>query len=298
MKEAVNSTVAERISVLMVSFNHAPYIERAIASVFAQTRAAHELVIFDDGSIDGTPDICRRISSRFPGKVRVCSHEGGRNRGIGVSYRCGVQQCRGDIIAFLEADDEWRPGNLEKKASVLSADPAVGVVYSDVAPEVFPGSPGPGEFYCRRMRAVPAGRAFDAFPRVLWHNPVPTFSCAVVRAGLLKGLCFDRPRRDELWTDWFVWSQLASMTRFYFIPEKLVTWRHHPASAYGMRRGRLSLKAGEMRQRLFLLRQALLRGKTLTLRRRLLLPAQAAVGMLGACGQYLAYKSGRGCRDG
>lgn len=109
------------ISVVIPLFNKVRYIERAIRSVLAQTHRDFELVVVDDGSTDGSGEIVRRISDP---RLRLVSQEnkgecGARNRGIG--------ECRHDIIAFLDADDEWFPRFLEAVLGLRERHPAAGM---------------------------------------------------------------------------------------------------------------------------------------------------------------------------
>jgi cellulose synthase/poly-beta-1,6-N-acetylglucosamine synthase-like glycosyltransferase len=247
------------VSVLMVCHNHRAGIERAVASVLSQKLREWELVIFDDGSSDGTLEAARKLASLYPEKLRVCMHEGHANLGIAKSYKAGIAECRGEYVAFLEPDDEWRSDNLRKKVAALESRPGASVAYSDVEVKLGDGASTPGEFYLRRFRGMPHAQPFNASRAVLAFNPIPTFSCAVARRGLLEGLSLPG-QQDEIWTDWHVWNQLALRGTFYFIPERLTTWLHHSESAYGrLKKQGLRRRLGEMRQRAIFLSRSLSR---------------------------------------
>ena len=106
------------VSVLMPSYNHAPFIEEALESVFAQTYRDYEIVIVDDGSTDATPELIKKYESRI--RLFLCPH-----RGVSATYTFALNQARGPWIAFLETDDMWEPTYLEKALHFLQAQPSV-----------------------------------------------------------------------------------------------------------------------------------------------------------------------------
>ena len=276
------------VSVVMVSFNQGGFISAAIESVLAQTRSDWELFIADDGSTDASGGIIDGYCRRYPVKIRRVTVPAGTG-GIIVAYRAGITEAvkAGAVfIAFLEADDVWMPANLEKKVSILESSAVAGVVYSDIELIANPEVAGQKASYLRVVRSVPRNNPFDVSGRILYSNPVPCFSAAVMRAQLCNGL--EYPLESEgYWLDWFFWNQLAFKTSFYFIPEKLVQWRHHPASAYSRLRnsGAARLKLLETRQRLRFLSRAT-RMERVGFLRKLRLCAGFCRGLLGTLARY------------
>ncbi|MFZ3137366.1 MAG: glycosyltransferase family 2 protein [Thermodesulfovibrionales bacterium] len=96
-----------KISIIMPLYNKEAEINRAIKSVFAQTVKDFELVIINDGSTDKGPELVRDI--RDP-RIRVIDQ---KNAGVSAARNRGIQEVRSDLIAFLDADDEWKPDFLE-----------------------------------------------------------------------------------------------------------------------------------------------------------------------------------------
>jgi glycosyltransferase involved in cell wall biosynthesis len=92
-----------RATVVMPLYNKAPYVRRALDSIAAQTFGDFEVILVDDGSTDGGGE----IAGQYPdARIRVLRQE---NSGPGAARNRGIAEARGEFIAFLDADDEWRP---------------------------------------------------------------------------------------------------------------------------------------------------------------------------------------------
>ena len=117
------------VSVIMIFLNAERFITSAIESVLAQTYAAWELVLVDDGSTDGSSAIARRFAQLQPARIRLVEHEGHANRGMSASRNLGLRQARGAYIALLDADDVYLPAKLERQVAILQAQPEAAMVY-------------------------------------------------------------------------------------------------------------------------------------------------------------------------
>jgi len=119
------SGTSSKVSVVIPLYNKRPYIERTIRSVLSQTIQDFEIVVVDDGSQDGGADIVRAIDDR---RIRLISQE---NRGVSAARNRGVHEATSDFIAFLDADDEWKPTFLETILRLRMRYPGAGIYATD-----------------------------------------------------------------------------------------------------------------------------------------------------------------------
>lgn len=93
-----------RLSVIVPAYNEEKTIRELISRV-ARVQLADEILVVDDGSVDGTPEILRQLEKE--GQIRLIGHE--RNRGKGAAVRTGIQAAQGDLILVQDADLEYDP---------------------------------------------------------------------------------------------------------------------------------------------------------------------------------------------
>lgn len=95
-----------KVSVIIPVYQVENYLERAVDSVLAQTLQELEIILVDDGSTDGSPQICDRYAREYPDKILVIHKE---NDGLGLARNTGVQAAQGEYLAFLDSDDTVDP---------------------------------------------------------------------------------------------------------------------------------------------------------------------------------------------
>ena len=93
------------VSVIVPVYNVRPYIEEALDSLVAQTYGHLEFLLVDDGSTDGSGEVCERYASR-DARFRVFHQE---NLGLSAARNAGLDRMTGDIVAFLDPDDAFHP---------------------------------------------------------------------------------------------------------------------------------------------------------------------------------------------
>lgn len=111
-------------SVILTTYNRSDILPRAIKSVLKQNYQDYELIIVDDHSTDRTEDV---VNSFNRDKIKYIHHE--QNRGLAAARNTGIRKAQGKYIAFLDDDDEWLPGKLEKQVEFLDKHPDIGMVY-------------------------------------------------------------------------------------------------------------------------------------------------------------------------
>ncbi|KAF1079005.1 glycosyltransferase family 2 protein [Methanogenium sp. MK-MG] len=96
-----------KVSVVIPLYNKEPHIARALNSVLSQTVQDFEVIVVDDGSTDGGAEVVRSFDDQ---RIRLIQQE---NQGVSAARNWGIEAAEAELIAFLDADDEWLPGFLE-----------------------------------------------------------------------------------------------------------------------------------------------------------------------------------------
>jgi glycosyltransferase involved in cell wall biosynthesis len=119
-----------KVSVCIVTFNHAKYIRDCLLSVLMQRHDADlEILVGDDRSTDNTSSIVRQIADEYPGLIKFFCHE--KKLGPSGNIKFVIQQANGDYIAHLDGDDFWLPGKLEHQLQFLNKQQTCIAVYTN-----------------------------------------------------------------------------------------------------------------------------------------------------------------------
>ena len=121
---AESPAAAPTFAVVIPAYCNEATIGRAVESVLGQTFPATEIIVVDDGSDDRTAE----IAGGYGGTVRVVRQSNG---GTSAARNRGIHEARSDIVCFLDADDEYTPGRLERIAAKLAATPELDGVLTD-----------------------------------------------------------------------------------------------------------------------------------------------------------------------
>lgn len=113
-----------KLSVILITYNHEKYIEKALDSVLSQvTDFPFEIVIGDDCSPDDTKNIIREYRDKYPDIIRIVHREKNTGRPTLNVYET-TMKCRGDYLAYLEGDDYWTDSDkLQKQMDFLNENP-------------------------------------------------------------------------------------------------------------------------------------------------------------------------------
>jgi len=116
------------VTVIVPAYNTAGHIGMALGSVFAQSYTDFEVIVINDGS----PDSKQMELAIAPYLPRII-HLKQQNRGPSAARNLGIQQARGEFLAFLDSDDVWLPRYLAEQLGFLHSNPELDMVYCDAA---------------------------------------------------------------------------------------------------------------------------------------------------------------------
>lgn len=117
--------MSARVSVITIFYNAAEFLGEAIESVLGQEYRDFELLLVDDGSNDASDAIAQAFADREPGRIRYLHHPGNANRGMSASRNLGIREARGELVAFIDADDRWRQDKLAEQTAIFDRCPEV-----------------------------------------------------------------------------------------------------------------------------------------------------------------------------
>lgn len=112
-----------KFSVIIPLYNKVPYVSKAIGSVLSQTYGDYELVIMDDGSMDGSFDTAQKVIEGH----EHCYLYRQQNTGVSMARNNAVALSQGEYLCFLDADDWWEPTFLEEMSKLTEEYPDAGI---------------------------------------------------------------------------------------------------------------------------------------------------------------------------
>jgi hypothetical protein len=203
-----------RVSVIIPVFNNRAHVGAAIRSVLAQSLRDFELIVVDDASSDGSPEVVAQFADD---RIRLFRHS--KNEGVGAARNHGLDVAHGEFVAPLDADDMFAPNRLREQVDVMERRPRLGLCGSWV--RVFGGGQIPF------LMTVPSG-AEVVRASMLLTNPFVHSSVLLRRSVLLEhGLRY--PAGQPAAIDYDLWRQCARVTEIDNIPRPLSCYRRNPA---------------------------------------------------------------------
>lgn len=190
-------------------------VARAVRSVAAQTYDPVELVVVDDCSPTPVVDTLTDVDTSTLDSVDIVRHE--ENQGASAARNTGIETAEGDLVAFLDADDEWRPEKIERQVTrYRETDESVRAVYTGIEQVDATGE----------TNAVsPAAHEGDLRKRLLLGNVVGSFSVLLAEADALAETG-PLDERFPSWQDWEYYVRLSTVAAFAAVPDPLVV-RHN-----------------------------------------------------------------------
>lgn len=198
----------------MPCFNAAPYVAEAVASVFGQTHGNVELIVVDDGSTDGADKLLAELVNTHIGRMHLLYAS---RVGPYPARNLALRHARGEYVAFLDADDWWAPGALEKLHAAIAANGA------DLA---YCGWQNVGEGIHANPHVPPAYETEDPVDHFIRTCPWPIHAALVQRSIVAKLHGFSERRFASM--DYDFWLRVLAVTRnIVRVPEVLAYYRWH-----------------------------------------------------------------------
>jgi glycosyltransferase involved in cell wall biosynthesis len=210
---------ANAVSVVVPSYNHARFVERALRSVFAQTLAPAQLVVIDDGSQDDSVRVIESVLAACPFPCEFVARE---NRGLTATLNEGLARAsRSRYFAYLGSDDVWLSGFLRARVALLDERSHAALAYGhcfyiDAADRVIDCTADWATYADGDARAM------------LWRGTGPHSPTVVYRRDALARHGWHEGARLE---DYELYLRLAAESDFAFDPRVLSAWRVHGENA-------------------------------------------------------------------
>lgn len=204
------------VSVIIPNYNYGRYLREAIDSVLQQSYPNVDVMVVDDGSTDDSLAVLRSYGDR----VRVFEQQ---HQGVSTARNRGVQESRGELVAFLDADDQWFPSKLTRQVQRWLAEPDLGLVHcgevvTDASGTVLRSYVNGGEGW--------VAEEMLRYRRIVIVGPGST---ALVPRRTFEAVGGFDPRLATF-ADWDFAYRIASRYRVGFVPEPLVKIRSHGMS--------------------------------------------------------------------
>ena len=213
-----------KVSVIMPTYNHAPFVGEAITSVLAQQGVDFELLIADDGSHDDTVAVAR---THQDDRIRITANA--VNRGACVVVNELIAASRGEYIALLNSDDVWAtPTKLADQVRLLEANPDIGASFGRAAFMDREGRP-------MAKGDVAFGQAFDQGNRsqAQWlRHFFEHGNCLCHPTMLIRKRCYDElggyNNRLRQLPDFDMWTRLVKRFQIHISEDEWVKFRVLP----------------------------------------------------------------------
>ena len=211
------------VSVLIDAYNHECFIERAITSVLEQDFPIDdfEILVVDDGSTDRTPELVRSFEPR----VRLIRKPNG---GQASAFNCGIAECRGEIVAFLDGDDWWAPHKLRRVVEAMEQDPEAGIIGNGIT-EVLEN----GEEHSEVLHETPRFRIDSLQGARIFRRRKSQLGTSrmTVRAEILRKI-LPVPESIVIEADEYIFTLAAALSVVSILGEPLTFYRIHAGNLF------------------------------------------------------------------
>lgn len=203
------------VSIIMNIRNGAAYLRQALDSVLTQTFNDWELIAWDDCSTDHSSAIVGAYADR-----RIRYFLATEETALGQARNSAIQQARGEWLAFLDQDDIWLPGKLEKQIALVDAD--TGIIYGRTL-LLYPNGRRRDYDYAHEFMPLPEGEIFtELFAKACFI----AMSSAVLRRSAVEQIG-GIPKTIELVPDYFLYAAIARRFEARAVQEVVCLYRMH-----------------------------------------------------------------------
>lgn len=217
--------MSARVSVVIPAFNSEATLARALDSVVGQSPSPGEIIVVDDQSTDASRRIVAGYAEKNVRLIVLPAH-----RGAGAARNAGIRAASGDLIAFLDSDDEWLPGKLERQIALIESDRKLAFV-ACASTLVSAAGNDLGDTY----RGQPVVTGDMAWKALLACNFIATPTVVARRCHLIEVGGFDEEMK--IGEDQDLWIRLALTGSLGYVPESLVRvhMRENSLSTWALR---------------------------------------------------------------
>ena len=212
------AAVTPQVTVLLPVRNGSAHLPAALASIFAQTFTDFELLVLDDGSTDGTPEILRAVHDP---RLRVVTNP--QNLGLVPTLNRGLELARGELVARQDHDDISHPARLQKQVDFFRAHPDHVLVGTEA---VQTDAQDRKAFRLLRPATTASIRWYLCFDNAFIHSSV-MFRREIVHRE------FGGYAPSFHSEDYALWSRIARTRETANLPEPLLDYREHGSSVTG-----------------------------------------------------------------
>jgi glycosyltransferase involved in cell wall biosynthesis len=234
VRQQRNVLSAPKLSVIVPSYNHAPYLRRRLDSIIRQDFQDLEVIVLDDASTDRSREIIQTYA-HHP-RFRFSFNQT-RSGSAFKQWKKGLEQARGEYVWFAESDDYVSSHFLSKLLPVLEGDKSIGLVYCqsylvDLENKILGDAlQWTDDLDPHRWRVdfVNDGKA-EIRNYLSKKYKIPNASAVLIRASTLKSI----DRLDDtygLCGDWLLWTKLLLRSNVGYVAEKLNYWRQHSSNS-------------------------------------------------------------------
>jgi glycosyltransferase involved in cell wall biosynthesis len=208
-----------KVSVLIPAYNQENVIEQTVISALTQNYDNLEVIVSDDASVDGTPQILMGIQRKYPQRLKIFLNQ--INLGVTKNHTRGLLECHGDFIAFQDGDDLFMPGKIKKQVEFMLEHPDCTISSHDV--DVFDSETGETLYLWSQRFGRREGGIYEL---VRYGNYLSSVSVMVRRTHLPEYGYDDRIR---IGSDWLLWLEVLSRGKgkICYLDETLARYRRH-----------------------------------------------------------------------